>query len=92
MLPWFASATALELLAGALESAAGLCGQYISFFYQQSAFEAGQGPKPEGPPSPGLHSRVAGPLGKLLIADRTSHVVFRPQSLGLGSPRAAWAG
>ena len=64
VLPWFASTTALELLAGAFESAASLCDQYIEFFYQQCAFEAGQGPKPAGTPSPALHSKVAGPLGR----------------------------
>lgn len=68
MLPWFASTTALELLAGALESAASLCEQYIAFFYQQCAFEAGQGPNPDGAPSPALHSRVAGPLGRCRCA------------------------
>ncbi|CAL5226722.1 g9574 [Coccomyxa viridis] len=63
VLPWFASTTALELLAGAFESAASLCDQYVVHFYQQCAFEAGQGPKPDGAPSPALHSKVAGPLG-----------------------------
>ena len=65
VLPWFASTTALEQLAAALESAAGLCQQYIVFFHHQCASEAGHGPKPDGPPSPALHSKVAGPLGEL---------------------------
>ncbi len=76
MLPWFASTTALELLADALESAASLCDQYVVFFYQQCAFEAGQGPKPDGAPSPALHSKVAGPLGKLSMGNMSSVIRF----------------
>ena len=72
VLPWFASTTALELLAGALESAASLCDQYVVFFYQQCAFKAGQGPKSDGAPLPALHSKVAGPLGKLSTGNMTS--------------------
>ena len=77
VLPWFASTTALELLAGAFESAASLCDQYVVHFYQQCAFEAGQGPKPDGAPSPALHSKVAWPLGKLSTGNLTPVIQLR---------------
>ena len=60
----FASTTALAGLAAAFENAADLCDQYVTYFYQLGAHEAGKGPAPEGTALSGLADRVAKPLGE----------------------------